>query len=230
MIPPSFKEDVWRANLSLRTSGLAILTWGNVSGIQRSEGLVVIKPSGVAYDALTVDDMVVVDMEGRVVEGKKRPSSDTPTHIELYRSFPEIGGITHTHSPYATMFAQGRRPIPCLGTTHADTFAGTIPVTRPLSEAEVAMDYERNTGKVIVESFSRMSPMSIPAVLVTGHGPFCWGKSAAESVTTGVILECVARMAFGTLQLAPGIEPIPDFLLHKHFFRKHGPDAYYGQK
>lgn len=226
----ALKKEVWEANQFLASSGLVILTWGNVSGIHRSEGLIVIKPSGVPYHALTENDMIVVDMQGRIVEGTQRPSSDTPTHLELYKAFPDIGGVTHTHSLHATMFAQACREIPCLGTTHADTFAGPVPVTRMLREQEVALEYEKNTGTVIVERFLGMNPSSTPAVLVAGHGPFCWGKSATESAATALILEQVAAMASGTMQIAPGVRPLPDFILQKHYQRKHGPAAYYGQK
>ncbi|MBP7936001.1 MAG: L-ribulose-5-phosphate 4-epimerase AraD [Phycisphaerae bacterium] len=226
----SLTEAVCRANRELVHCGLVTLTWGNTSAIDRDRGLVVIKPSGVAYDLLQPPDMSVVDLEGRVVEGKWRPSSDTPTHLLLYRSFPQIGGITHTHSRHATMFAQARREIPCLGTTHADHFRGNVPVTRALTKAEVMSDYEANTGRVIVERFATLDPVTMPAVLVAGHGPFTWGTDASESVRNAVALEAVAEIALGTRLIdptAPGLEP---FVLDKHYQRKHGPAAYYGQK
>ncbi|RJP73175.1 MAG: L-ribulose-5-phosphate 4-epimerase [Ignavibacteriales bacterium] len=223
------KEEVWKANLELAKSGLVIFSWGNVSGINRAEGLIVIKPSGIEYDVLKVDDMVVVDFNENIIEGTKRPSSDTATHIELYKNFPEIGGITHTHSAYATSFAQACKEIPCLGTTHADAFNGSVPVTRFLSKEEVEIDYEKNTGKVIVERFKNLNPNAIPAVLVAGHAPFCWGKSASDSVKNSVILERTAFMALNTLQLNSKIKELPEYILQKHFSRKHGPNAYYGQ-
>lgn len=223
------KEEVCKANLDLVESGLVILTWGNVSGIDRAEGLMVIKPSGVDYKKMTHEDMVVVDLKGKIVEGNKRPSSDTPTHIELYKAFPEIGGISHTHSKYATIFAQACREIPCLGTTHADNFSGTIPVTRFLKEEEVEIDYEKNTGKIIVERFSNLNANNTPGVLVAGHAPFCWGKNAADAVTNCLVLEQVAEMAAVTFQLSPSIEKLPEYITKKHHNRKHGPNAYYGQ-
>ena len=224
------KEAVWKANLDLARSGLVLLTFGNVSGLDRRRGIVAIKPSGVPYEELKPEDMVLVDLEGHVVEGSLNPSSDTPTHIELYKAFPEIGGIAHTHSAYATMFAQAGREIPCFGTTHADLAHGPVPVTRPLTEPEVLGDYEVNTGKVIVERFAGLSPLVIPAVLVAGHGPFAWGKTPAEAVHVNVILEHVAKTAYGTLALDPKRSPLDDCVLDKHFQRKHGPHAYYGQK
>ncbi len=223
------KMEVLQANVELMTQGLVTLTWGNVSGICRSEGIVAIKPSGVAYDAMTVNDIVLVDMDGRIVEGALRPSSDTPTHIALFAAFPDIGGITHTHSLYSTVFAQASREIPCLGTTHADSFYGPIPVTRFLTEEEVDVEYEKNTGKVIVERFAGVDPKAMPGVLVAGHAPFTWGKNAAEAVTNSVIMERVAQMAHATLLLEPDAEPLPDYFARKHYFRKHGPNAYYGQ-
>lgn len=226
----SLKEAVCVANRELVRCGLVILTWGNTSGIDRELGLVVIKPSGVAYDVLEPSDMSVVDLDGKVVEGKLRPSSDTPTHVLLYRSFSRIGGITHTHSRHATMFAQARREIPCLGTTHADHFHGAVPLTRPLSEAEVKGDYEANTGKVIVERFAALDPVAVPAVLVAGHGPFTWGRDAGDSVHNAVALEAVAEMALGTRLLSPSSPDLEPCVLDKHYQRKHGPAAYYGQK
>jgi L-ribulose-5-phosphate 4-epimerase len=224
------REEVCAANRRLATCGLAALTWGNTSGLDRDRCLMVIKPSGVPYDAITAEQMVVVDLEGRVVEGDLRPSSDTPTHVLLYRHFDGIGGITHTHSRAATAFAQARREIPCLGTTHADHFFGAVPLTRALSEEEVAGDYEAATGRVIVERFADLDPTAMSAVLVAGHGPFCWGPSAADSVTTGCVLEAVAEMALASLCINPQTPPLERYLLGKHFSRKHGPGAYYGQE
>jgi L-ribulose-5-phosphate 4-epimerase len=223
------KKEVWQANLDLVKAGLVTLTWGNVSGMSRGDGLLVIKPSGVEYSALTPDAMVVVDLKGKVVEGNQRPSSDTPTHIELYKAFSDVGGIAHTHSTYAVMFAQALKEIPCLGTTHADHFSGAVPVTRFLSKEEVEGAYEQNTGKVIVERFKGLDPVALPAVLVAGHAPFCWGRRAGEAVRNAVILESVAKMAFGTLHLAPDVNALPRYIADKHHRRKHGPDAYYGQ-
>jgi L-ribulose-5-phosphate 4-epimerase len=224
------KEKVWKANLDLVKYNLVTHTFGNVSGADRSQGLVVIKPSGMAYDALMPDDMVVVDLEGNKVEGRLNPSSDTPSHVEIYKAFSKISGITHTHSEYATMFAQANREIPCLGTTHADHFYGHVPVTRMMSEEEIAENYEKNTGLVVVERFADMDPMEMPGVLVVSHGVFTWGTSPDDAVLNGYILECIAKMAWGTLMLDSRREGIPEGLLDKHFRRKHGPDAYYGQK
>jgi len=223
------KRDVLQANIDLVKHGLVTLTWGNVSGICRSEGIVAIKPSGVEYSAMTVNDIVLVNMEGRVVEGTLRPSSDTPTHLALYAAFPGIGGITHTHSLYATVFAQACCEIPCLGTTHADAFHGSIPVTRFLTEDEVTVEYEKNTGKIIAERFAGIDPMAVPGVIVAGHAPFSWGKDAQASVITSVIMERVAHMAHATMVLKPGAKPLPEYFIQKHYFRKHGPNAYYGQ-
>jgi L-ribulose-5-phosphate 4-epimerase len=224
------KEEVLQANLSLLQNGLVMLTWGNVSGMDRSSGLVVIKPSGVDYATLTPKDMVVVDLQGKTVEGTLRPSSDTPTHLRLYKAFPAIGGITHTHSTYATIFAQACYEIPCLGTTHADHFNGSIPVTRFLTRGEVDSDYEGNTGNIIIERFKDLDSASMPGVLVAGHAPFAWGNNAADSVRNAIALERVAQMAIGTLQLNPDIDKLPEYILSKHYQRKHGADAYYGQK
>jgi len=224
------KEKVLEANLSLSKYGLIALTWGNVSGIDREEGLIVIKPSGVEYDEMSDHDMVVVDFKCRVVEGKLRPSSDTPTHIELYKAFPQIGGITHTHSINATAFAQAGKEIPCLGTTHADLFSGAVPVTRLMTEDEVASAYEENTGKIIVERFKELDPMAIPAVLVAGHGPFCWGKDPEDSVENSLALERISEIALKTLQINPDAGELPEYILKKHHERKHGKNAYYGQK
>jgi L-ribulose-5-phosphate 4-epimerase len=223
------KEEVCNANRDLVRLGLVTLTWGNVSGLARSKGLVVIKPSGVGYESLRPVDMVVLDLEGKVVEGKLRPSSDSSTHIRMYQAFGDVGGITHTHSVYATMFAQACREIPCLGTTHADHFAGPVPVTRLLNEREVQTDYEGNTGAIIIERFARLDPLAVPGVLVAGHAPFAFGADAAESVRNALILERIAQMAMGSLQLNPALRPLPDYIAQKHFQRKHGPDAYYGQ-
>ena len=223
------KEKVWKANLDLVKYNLVAYTFGNVSGIDREQGLVVIKPSGMAYEELMPDDMVVVDLEGTTVDGQLRPSSDTPSHIEIYKAFPEVAGVTHTHSEYATMFAQANREIPCLGTTHADHFYGPVPVTRMITEIEIAENYEKNTGKVVVERFANLDPMEMPGVLVVGHGVFTWGKSPEDAALNGMILEKIAKMAWGTLALNEGSKSIPESLLNKHFRRKHGPDAYYGQ-
>jgi L-ribulose-5-phosphate 4-epimerase len=224
------KESVWKANLDLAKSGLVILTFGNVSGIDRRRGIMAIKPSGVPYESLKADDMVLVDLEGTVVEGWLSPSSDTPTHIEIYRAFAEVGGVAHAHSAYATMFAQARREIPCFGTTHADQFHGPVPVTRLLTDAEVAGAYEWNTGRVIVERFAGLDPLEVPSVLVAGHGPFSWGRTPSESVETALVLEQTAQMAFGSMALDPRLGPIDACILEKHYSRKHGPNAYYGQK
>jgi L-ribulose-5-phosphate 4-epimerase len=224
------KEAVWKSNLDLVKSGLVILTFGNVSGIDRRRGIVAIKPSGVPYESLKADDIVLVDLEGRVVEGWLSPSSDTPTHVELYKAFPQVGGIAHAHSEYATMFAQAGREIPCFGTTHADQFHGPVPLTRLLVEAEVVEDYERNTGKIIVERFAGVDPLELPAVLVAGHGPFAWGRTSAESVETALVLERVAKMAYGTIALDRNLAPLDHYIQEKHYLRKHGPQAYYGQK
>lgn len=223
------KKRVYDANIMLKNSGLVVLTWGNVSEIDREKGYIVIKPSGVSYDTMTADDMVVVDMEGNVVEGKLNPSSDLPTHLELYKAFSDIGGITHTHSKWATVFAQAGRAIKPLGTTHADTFYGEIPVTRKLTPAQISGDYEKETGTVIIEAFRNIEPSSVPAVLVNSHGPFTWGKNAMKSVEKALILEEVAMMAWHTMKLNENTE-IQQELLDKHYLRKHGKNAYYGQK
>lgn len=223
------KEEVLAANLALVETGLVVETFGNASGILREAGLVVIKPSGVPYERLTADQMVVVDLEGNRVEGDLRPSSDLPTHLELYRSFSTIGGVAHTHSLYATTWAQARMEIPCLGTTHADYFNGPVPLTDALTAAEIAEDYELNTGKVIVRRFQELDPDEFPGVLVAGHGPFTWGPSPRAAAKTAVVLESIARLAYLTRTLNPAAAPIRDELLQKHFRRKHGPGAYYGQ-
>ena len=226
------KQKVYEANMELPRRNLVTYTWGNVSGIDREKGLIVIKPSGVEYEELTPEMLVVLDLEGHVVEGDLNPSSDTKTHIELYKAFPKLGGIVHTHSPYAVAWAQAGRDIPCYGTTHADYFYGTVPCTRHLTEAEIAEDYEGSTGKVIVETFRDrgIDPMAVPAVLVCKHGPFTWGKTCAKAVENALVLEECAHMARLTEQFAPGTAPAPSYLQDKHYFRKHGPNAYYGQK
>jgi len=224
------KVEVFKANAELVRYGLVTLTWGNVSGIDRDTRRVAIKPSGVHYESMTAADMVVVDLDGNVLDGKLRPSSDTPTHLELYRAFPYIGGVVHTHSMYATMFSQACLEIPCMGTTHADHFNGPVPVTRFLDEEEVASGYEIETGKVIVERFSDISAEDTPGVLVAGHSPFAWGKDSADAVQNSLILERIAQMAFGTFQLNPDISTLPAHIQKKHYQRKHGPKAYYGQK
>ncbi len=226
------KQEVFAANIELNKRGVVLYTWGNASGIDREKGLVVIKPSGVPYEAMTADDMVVVDLyTGEVVEGHYRPSSDTPTHLEVYRNFKEISGCTHTHSVNAVCFAQAGMDIPALGTTHADYFYGDIPCTRMLSEEEVFNDYELNTGKVICETFknNNLSPILIPGVVVMNHGPFTFGKDVAESVHNAVVLETIAEMAMKTLQLNPSAA-LSQYVLNKHYERKHGKNAYYGQK
>jgi L-ribulose-5-phosphate 4-epimerase len=225
----ALRREVCEANRDLARYDLVTLTWGNVSGIDRQRGLVVIKPSGVSYEQLEPAQMVVVDLDGEVVEGDLKPSSDTATHVLLYREFSGIGGITHTHSPLATAFAQARREIPCLGTTHADHFYGPVPVTRPLTAGEVAEAYEANTGRVIIERFADLDPLAMPAVLVAGHAPFTWGKSPGKSVQNSVALEAVAGMALRTFQIAPQAPELESFVLEKHYQRKHGPSAYYGQ-
>jgi L-ribulose-5-phosphate 4-epimerase len=224
------KKKVFEANLALVSYGLVTLTWGNVSGIDRRRHCIAIKPSGVEYDSMTPEDMVIVDMDGNPVDGRFRPSSDTPTHLELYKAFPTIGGVVHTHSMYATMFAQASREIPCFGTTHADHFFGPAPVTRFLTEIEVREGYERATGKLIVERFEGLNPERTPGVLIAGHAPFVWGTSAADAVRNSLILERVAQMAYGSLQLNPELSAIPSYIQEKHYQRKHGPKAYYGQK
>lgn len=223
------KENVCLANIELQRLGLVILTWGNVSGIDREKGLVVIKPSGVAYEKLTPDKMVVLDLQGNAIEGEFQPSSDAPTHLQLYRQWDAIGGICHTHSATATMWAQSCKAIPCFGTTHADYFYGPVPVTDLMTPEQIKQDYEHNTGEVIVACFKDKDPMQIPAVLVANHGPVTWGKDATAAVENALVLEEVAAMALGTVTINPGQSPINKVLLDKHYLRKHGKDAYYGQ-
>lgn len=225
------KKAVYEANMDLPRYGLVTFTWGNVSGIDRESGLFVIKPSGVDYDKLTPEDMVVMDLDGNRVEGKYKPSSDTATHIEIYKAFPQIGGIVHTHSSYATSWAQAGRGIPCYGTTHADYMYGEIPCLRCLTAEEIEDAYEENTGHLIVNEFKRMDkdPMAMPAVLCKNHGPFAWGKDAREAVHNAVVLEEVAKMAYRAETINPRIQPAPQKLQDKHYYRKHGANAYYGQ-
>ncbi|MBO4292141.1 MAG: L-ribulose-5-phosphate 4-epimerase [Lachnospiraceae bacterium] len=226
------KQLVYEANMDLPKYGLVTFTWGNVSAIDREKGLFVIKPSGVPYEKLKPEDMVVLDLEGNKVEGKYNPSSDTPTHLELYKAFPEIGGVVHTHSSYATSWAQAGRSIPCYGTTHADYIYGEVPCVRCLTAEEIADAYEENTGHLIVNEFRRMNkdPMAVPAVLCKNHGPFAWGKNASEAVHNAVVLEEVAKMAYRAETINPDIAPAPQELQDKHYYRKHGANAYYGQK
>lgn len=226
----TLKQQVFEANKDLPRYGLVTFTWGNVSAIDRHQGLVAIKPSGVAYDAMTVDDMVVLDTDGNIVDGKWRPSSDTATHLELYRRYPSLGGIVHTHSTHATAWAQAGLSIPALGTTHADYFLGNIPCTRALTQQEVEGEYELNTGKVIIETLAEQNPLHNPGVIVYQHGPFAWGKDAHDAVHNAVVLEEVARIAWIACGINPGLRYIEPYLMKKHFMRKHGPDACYGQK
>ena len=223
------KNEVFKANLDLVKHGLVIFTWGNVSAIDRSTGLVVIKPSGVSYDDMKVEDMVIVDLNGMVVEGDLKPSSDTATHVALYKAFPTIGGVVHTHSTYATSWAQAGRDIPNIGTTHADYFSDAIPCTRMMIEAEIQGEYEKETGNVIIERFKNINPVHVPGVLVCNHGPFSWGKDAQDAVHNAVVMEQVGKMAYIAYTINPGLQMNPH-LITKHFLRKHGPNAYYGQK
>ncbi len=223
------KKAVCQANLELQKHKLVIYSWGNVSGIDRSAGIIAIKPSGVAYDELTPEKIVLLDPDGKIIEGTLNPSSDTPTHLELYRNFEAIGGICHTHSPNATMWAQACKEIPCFGTTHADNFYGPIPVTEVMTEEQIKDDYELNTGRVIVERIAGMDPMQMPAILVANHGPFTWGADPAAAVEETVVLEQIAAMALGTITINPNQGPINISLLEKHYLRKHGKNAYYGQ-
>ena len=229
----TLKQQVYEANMELPRRGLVTYTWGNVSSIDRASGLVVIKPSGVEYEELTLDKMVVVDLQtGTIVEGSLNPSSDTKTHLELYKAFPALGGIVHTHSPFAVAWAQAGRDIPCYGTTHADYFYGPVPCARHLTAAELEEDYEKNTGKVIVETFQNrnIDPVAVPAVICHSHGPFTWGRDAAQAVYHAVVLEEVAKMALFTRQIDPAAAPAPQSMQDKHYLRKHGPNAYYGQR
>jgi L-ribulose-5-phosphate 4-epimerase len=230
MLLRSLREKVLEANLELVRRGLVLYTFGNASGIDHDEKLVVIKPSGVLYDKMNLEDLVVVNLEGKPVEGTLRPSSDLPTHLILYKAFDKIGGIVHTHSRAATAWAQAGREIPCFGTTHADYFHCSIPVTRPLTPAQIRSDYEANTGHAIVRRFAKLDPLRAPAVLVAGHAPFCWGATPAEAAHIAVIVEEIAAMAFQTLAANPKARPISKHLHDKHFLRKHGSTAYYGQK
>ena len=229
MLLKDLRQAVVDAMAELVRGGLVLYTFGNVSGIDREQGLVAIKPSGVPYKTLSAEDIVVTDLGGRPVEGKLRPSSDLATHTEIYKRFPNAGGIAHTHSEFATAWAQARRPIPCFGTTHADYFHGPVPVTADLSESEIATDYEKNTGLAICRLFDQLNTDNVPAVLVAGHAPFCWGTTPAEASHNAVILESVARMAYYTLGIAPEATPLARALHDKHFLRKHGSSAYYGQ-
>ncbi|HCI9517816.1 L-ribulose-5-phosphate 4-epimerase [Klebsiella pneumoniae] len=224
------KQQVFEANMDLPRYGLVTFTWGNVSAIDRQRGLVVIKPSGIAYESMTVDDMSVVDLQGHVVEGRWRPSSNTATHLALYRRYPDLGGVVHTHSTHATAWAQAGLAIPALGTTHADYFFGDIPCTRALSAQEVDEAYELNTGQVIIEALGEANPLHTPGIVVYQHGPFAWGKDAHEAVHNAVVMEEVARMAWIARGINPQLQPIDSWLMNKHFQRKHGPNAYYGQK
>ncbi len=229
MMLEALRAEVLEASLEVVRHGLVLYTFGNVSGIDRDAGLVAIKPSGVPYEQMRPADIVVVDLEGHIVEGALRPSSDLPTHLALYRGFPRIGGVAHTHSRCATAWAQAGRDIPCLGTSHADYFHGPVPVTAPLSETEIRGDYEAETGQAIVRRFQELNPLEIPAALVLYHGPFAWGRSAGDAARNAVILEEVARMALDTVVLQPAAAGLPEALLDRHFYRKHGAAAYYGQ-
>jgi len=225
----SLRAEVYEANMEVVRRGLVLYTFGNASGISRQEQLVAIKPSGVPYDTLRPADLVITDLEGRIVEGTLKPSSDLPTHLALYRAFSSIGGVVHTHSRYATAWAQAGREIPCLGTTHADYFHGPVPVTEVMQPGEIKAEYEWNTGQVIVRRFAGMDPMSKPGVLVAGHAPFCWGRTPAEAAHHAVVLEEIACLAYHALTLNPDVQPLCDALRDKHFLRKHGPKKYYGQ-
>ena len=226
----ALRTEVCEMNLALVEEGLVTQTWGNASAIDRSAGHVAIKPSGVPYDDMTPDKIVIVDLEGNVVEGALKPSVDLPAHLVLYRTYPGIGGVVHTHSHFATCFAQARKPIPCLGTTHADYFHGEVPVTGALAAEEVAEGYERHIGELIVRRFEGMNPMNFPGVLCAGHAPFVWGRTLLQAVENAAVLEELARMAFHTLMINPAAAPLEPFLLDKHFLRKHGQNAYYGQR
>lgn len=229
MLLRALREDVLEANLELVRRGVVVFTFGNVSGISRKDGLVAIKPSGIPYEELTAEQIVVTDLEGRIKDTNLRPSSDLPTHLELYKAFPNIGGVAHTHSEYGTAWAQAKRPIPCFGTTHADYFEGAIPVTPDMTAEEIASGYEKATGEVIIRTFSGIDPDLTPGVLVASHAPFCWGKDAADAVHNAVILEYIARMATHTIAIDANAGPVGRPLHEKHFYRKHGAGAYYGQ-
>lgn len=225
----SLKQSVLDSNLELPKYGLVVYTWGNASGIDRDKGLVVIKASGVKYEDMTTEHMVVLDLDGNIIEGKYKPSSDTPTHLALYKAFTGIGGIVHTHSTWATVWAQAQKGIPCYGTTHADYFYGEIPCTRPMTENEIKGAYEAETGTVIIEAFNKKDPLQVPGVFVASHGPFTWGKDAHDAVHNSVVLEQLSKMAYASRTLNSAIQPVPETLLDKHFLRKHGKGAYYGQ-
>jgi L-ribulose-5-phosphate 4-epimerase len=225
----SLKSEVYEANVELLRRGLVLMTWGNASGIDRERGLIVIKPSGISYDAMRPEHMVVVNLDGQTVEGALKPSVDTPTHLVMYKAWPEVGGVVHTHSHYATCWAQACRPIPAFGTTHADFAHGEVPVTDALTPDEVAHEYERSIGEVIVRRYASLNPMHFPGVLAANHGPFAWGASPAAAAENAIVLEELARMALHTMMLSPEQPPVPQYLLDKHFLRKHGKDAYYGQ-
>jgi L-ribulose-5-phosphate 4-epimerase len=229
MLLPDLRSEVLQANLELVRRGLVLYTFGNASGISRADGLVVIKPSGIPYEGMKPSDLVITDLNGKIVEGLLRPSSDLPTHLILYKAFPHIGGVSHTHSEYATAWAQARQPIPCYGTTHADYFRGPVPVTEPLTDAEIADAYEENTGHAIVRTFKDIDPAEIPGVLVANHAPFAWGATAAEAAQNSAILEAVAKLAHLTIQIHDEASPAGRTLHDKHFLRKHGRAAYYGQ-
>jgi len=229
MLLPRLRQQVLDANFELIRRGLVLYTFGNASGISREDGLVVIKPSGVSYDELRLKDLVVTDLDGKIVEGTLKPSSDLPTHLILYKAFAKIGGVSHTHSEYATAWAQARKPIPCLGTTHADTFRGSVPVTEAMTNAEIASAYEENTGHAIARLFKNLDPNEIPAALVANHAPFAWGATPAESAQNAVILEYVAKLAYLAMQIHPAASAAGKALHEKHFLRKHGSSAYYGQ-
>lgn len=226
----SLKQEAYKANMELPRRGVVVYTFGNVSAIDREQGVIAIKPSGVPYETLRVEDMVVVDLENRVVEGKLNPSSDTKTHLVLYRNFPEIGGVVHTHSSYATAWAQAGRSIPVYGTTHADHLAEDIPCTEVMADAAIEGDYEEETGKQVLQVFENLNYLEVEMVLVAAHGPFAWGKTAEKAVYNGVVLEELAKMAFFTEQIYPDVPRLKQTLIHKHYFRKHGANAYYGQK
>jgi len=229
MLLQHLRERVLEANLELVRKGLVLYTFGNVSGVAREQGLVVIKPSGVPYEEMKLDHLVVTDLTGKVIEGKLRPSSDLPTHLVLYNEFPQVGGVAHTHSDYATAWAQARKAIPCFGTTHADYFHGPVPVTAVMSDQDIAGDYEKNTGDAIVRVLQNTDPLCTPGVLVANHGPFTWGKDAAAAAHNSVILEAIARLAYLTTNIESTAKPVGRGLHNKHFLRKHGPNAYYGQ-